>query len=101
MTQDREAELLARAESLAFMLVRVAPDDCGNERACGEAADVIRLLLARADESRAFRGTTRFLIERLDEWSADNLTDDSARDWLGHVEPAIDRARAALNRDAE
>ena len=85
---ETTADLLARAESLAFTLDRVVPDDCGNERACGQAADVIRLLIARVNDSQ-------FLIERLDEWRAENLTDIGARDWFGHVEPAIDAARVA------
>jgi hypothetical protein len=37
-----------------------------------------------------------FLIERLDEWSADHLDEEGARDWLEHVEPAIERLRALL-----
>ena len=36
------------------------------------------------------------LLLRLCEWAADNLTDESARDWFGHVEPPLERARAAL-----
>jgi hypothetical protein len=36
------------------------------------------------------------LLLRLCEWAADNLTDESARDWFGYVEPPLERARAAL-----
>ena len=36
------------------------------------------------------------LLLRLCEWAADNLTDESVRDWSGHVEPQLERARAAL-----
>lgn len=37
------------------------------------------------------------LLPRLNDWSADNLTDENCRDWFGHVEPPLHRARNALN----
>ena len=37
-----------------------------------------------------------FLMERLDDVGDDGFTDAGARDWYGHVHPAISRTRAAL-----
>lgn len=48
---------------------------------------------------RDLRPMVAFLLDRLDEFSADNLTDETARDWFGHVEPAAARLRAAIGRD--
>lgn len=40
----------------------------------------------------------RLAVERVDEWSTDHLTDDTVREWWGHVEPALAGLRRALNR---
>lgn len=40
-----------------------------------------------------------FLLERLKEWERDNLTDASAREWLGHVSPSISRLSSMLGVD--
>ena len=37
-----------------------------------------------------------FLLARLKEWESDNLTDASAREWLGHVSPSISRLSSML-----
>jgi hypothetical protein len=38
----------------------------------------------------------RELADRVNEWSNENLTDETARDWFGHVEPALETFRAAM-----
>lgn len=52
---------------------------------------------AWTNAGKSVKAKAAFLVERLDEWSADNLNDENARDWLGHVEPAIERLRQALD----
>lgn len=43
-----------------------------------------------------------FLLERLDEWSADYLPEgDGARDWCGHIDPSIARLRSLLTAGEE
>ena len=46
----------------------------------------------------ALRRSGQFLLDRIDqlEWSNDGY-DDLVRDWMGHVDPALDRFRAALS----
>ena len=56
-----------------------------------EAADRIEALegaLAKAD----------FLIDRINDWSPDGLTDENCSDWIGHVEPALARYREARKK---
>ena len=36
-----------------------------------------------------------FLTDRINDWTPDNLTDESCTDWLGHVEPALAAYRQA------
>lgn len=38
----------------------------------------------------------RFLLDRLNELDLSLSSDDFARDWMGHIEPAIGRFNAAL-----
>ena len=46
--------------------------------------------------------STTFLVERLEDWQGNNLTDETARDWGGHVVPALARLRDYLaERDNE
>ena len=62
-----------------------------NKRSLKQAADRIEALeaaLVRAD----------FLIDRINDWTPDNLTDENCTGWLGHVEPALTAYRQA--RDA-
>lgn len=67
-----------------------------NPRACVEWQVAVDAM-SGADEREiaALREDACFLIERLEEFAADNLTEEGARDWIGHVEPAIARLRAA------
>ena len=43
------------------------------------------------------------LLRVLDKWANDNLKKDQARarDWFGHVEPALGRLRASLKHVSE
>lgn len=51
---------------------------------------------ARAAERDRMREAVSSLLDRLAEWVNEHMTDDNARDWDGHVEPAIARVSAAL-----
>lgn len=31
------------------------------------------------------------VLARIREWEVDNLTDDNCRDWMGHVQPALEQ----------
>lgn len=37
-----------------------------------------------------------FLLNRIAEWSASELTDENARGWIGHVDPSVERLRAMI-----
>ena len=50
--------------------------------------------LALAAERDALRDAAEFLLERLHEWSSDNLTDENCGDWFGHVDPSMERLSA-------
>jgi|GEM_PF-3917723 len=52
----------------------------------------------RADDAEAALAKADFLTDRINDWTPDNLTDESCTDWLGHVEPALTAYRQA--RDA-
>lgn len=38
------------------------------------------------------------VLARVNEWSNEHLTDETASDWMGHVAPAAEKARAVLAR---
>lgn len=40
----------------------------------------------------------QFLIDRLDEFEREIQSDDLAREWMGHISPALHRFRAAISR---
>ena len=73
--QKRDAEDVGEAYDLAI----------------DEAQDAIRALAAERD---ALRDEAEFLLERLHEWSSDNLTDENCGDWFGHVDPSMERLSA-------
>ena len=87
--QDTEAERLAK--SLAFVPHRrgMSVERC--ERITDDAAAALRALAAERD---ALRDEAEFLLERLHEWSSDNLTDENCDDWFGHVDPSMERLSA-------
>lgn len=62
---------------------------------CNET-DAVWIATAALAPALAIMGDCAFLIDRIDEldWSLD--PDDFAREWSGHVDPALCRARAAL-----
>lgn len=54
-----------------------------------------------ADDLRAaIIAEGQFLLQRIDEWTGENLTDSNARDWDGHVLPPMERLRDLLERAA-
>ena len=69
----------------------VAPHGCG---ALYKKADVD----ARIEALEAALVRADFLIDRINDWTPDNLTDENCTGWLGHVEPALTAYRQA--RDA-
>jgi hypothetical protein len=66
--------------------------DEANARLIAMAPDLAR-------EYLALREAAGKLAERLNDWSNDHLTDEAARDWFGHVEPALANLRAILGDD--
>ncbi|MGR9386398.1 hypothetical protein [Rhizobium leguminosarum] len=52
---------------------------------------------AQGDNLLRIRDEAAFLLDRLDDLTLDDDTDDLIRDWNGHVEPSIARLRAALS----
>lgn len=92
MNEDLVARLRERnsyGEILLCHPPRPAPDHL-----CHEAADRIEALEA---ENERLRQTGAFLLARLDdlEW-LDGQLEATAREYFGHVEPAIYHFRAAL-----
>lgn len=51
----------------------------------------------QGDNLLRIRDEAAFLLDRLDDLTLDDDTDDLIRDWNGHVEPSIARLRAALS----
>ena len=60
--------------------------------------DANAILTAQVEALEAALVRADFLIDRINDWTPDNLTDESCTDWLGHVEPALTAYRQA--RDA-
>jgi hypothetical protein len=56
---------------------------------------------AQWDNLLRIRDEAAFLLDRLDDLTLDDDTDDLIRDWNGHVEPSIARLRAALSTALE
>ena len=61
---------------------------------CGEQCE------RQQAEIERLRKTSMDLLSRLDEWTPDGLTDENAREWLGHVEPFQERLRMIVTRAA-
>ncbi len=62
----------------------------------GSLLSHITALEAEKAEARRLADEAAFLLARLAEWENENLTDEGARDWAGHVCPSIERLRIAL-----
>lgn len=66
---------------------------------CGEPCSFIMDRDPQADRIvylERIAAEAAFLLDRLAEWGNDNLTDDAARDWFGHVSPSEARLRNLL-----
>lgn len=67
--------------------------------ALAEEAYQIADAMLRASSYNAPVDAARHLLDRLEEWSEDGLSEDSLREWMGHVEPAIGRARVYFSKN--
>lgn len=54
-----------------------------------------------SDEEVRLRAAVRFLLDRLVDHEVRMTSDEDAREWYGHVTPAMERARAALEPKAK
>lgn len=45
----------------------------------------------------ALRTAAKVALARINEWEADNLADDNCRDWIGHVQPALEQLRVFVS----
>lgn len=57
-----------------------------------------RQLLGQRDE---LAGAARDLLARLSEFASDHLSDDNATDWMGQVEPVMQRLEGLAKLEAE
>jgi len=56
---------------------------------------IARALLSSSTALREMREAGQFLLDRLSEVE---ITEEIAREWMGHVEPAVGRFRAAIEK---
>ena len=75
----------------------VGPLNCSAVHSLIARIETQQASLASKDaEIKQLRANAVLLINRLDDWAPDGLNDDNARDFIGHVEPPLERLRATL-----
>ena len=68
------------------------------ERLRANGLDECDEAIARIEAIEAQLAKADALVDRINTWSNDNLTDENCRDWFGHVEPALTAYRAAREK---
>lgn len=77
-------------------LADIIDGEVGDERMHHMERAVWAFVASRRSSPRV-EEDARFLLERLTEFELCDDAEQMARDWMGHIEPAIGRLRAALS----